>query len=357
MESLLSTLKRLLCWFSYHSDPVSATESCNLLQDLYSLVEEPPFPAAVSGFLLVSSKHEHLATSLVSPNELLNESESDSVLRDAVALTLSIIGGQSAREASTPELDESLRQTFDSLETEMGALSDSLDGNESGDDDASSATDATIQKQLSAIQLLMLHAKLCLDEGQPASAVRYLGWCRPQCKNLLRFVRVARGSSNNVRLEDVSIQVEDTTTMIFDSLAAAFLLLGIRRKAEDYSMMAALKLHLLDKDCPYSRIKVQELIDSVEQYDGHECYLHPIRSLIKSKALSTSADKLASQELAVGIGACSSASVDRSDKAACVNSVLSKSKNALACEYFGESILPTQCAQRLTFCFAPFHCR
>ena len=44
VESLISTLKRLLGWFTYHSDTVSATECFVLLQKVYSFVEQTEHP-------------------------------------------------------------------------------------------------------------------------------------------------------------------------------------------------------------------------------------------------------------------------------------------------------------------------
>ncbi|KAL7541613.1 hypothetical protein ACHAXR_011062 [Thalassiosira sp. AJA248-18] len=332
VESLLSTLKRLLCWFSCHSDPISATGCFILLQKVYSLVEQPlSFIGAISSFLSVSSKFEDLARTLTSHTLSHDHSCFSSELGlqcvvDAVDMTFGIIDKS---HITSPESESILCQLLASVEVEAEILSENTEDKEAISTDMFSETDRIIQKQSFVTTILMLLAKLSVDSGKAASAVKYLGWCRIQCKQLVRFLRSASRRLNHVFLDDMTVQVNDMLTMCYERLAIAFCQLGIRRKAEDHAMWAVMKQKTLDIDGQsFTQINMQHLIDSIERYGGHECFLHPIRSLMRVKALSTSADKMATQQILL-----ENVGLRLSDRRASINHILCHAKNILAYNY------------------------
>ena len=85
IESLISTLKRLLCRFSFHGDPISSSECLLSLHKLYSFLAQPQTVlGAVSDFLLVSAKFQDLAPILLS-NTILHELHEAKIMsRDGV---------------------------------------------------------------------------------------------------------------------------------------------------------------------------------------------------------------------------------------------------------------------------------
>jgi len=285
-------------------------------------------------FLSVSSKFEDLVTIVHDQfdYEVFLSSESiDSHFNSVLHLTSQIINESAARSAVTQELENMLRQTCESVDEEMEMESESTDDEDTADSAMFSKSDLMIQKQLFVATMLLLHAKLCLDAGQPASAVKYLGWCRIQCRKILRNLRSASCRSNSVSLDDIAIQVDNMLTMCYERLAVAFSLLGIRRKAEDHALMAVLKQKILNTDCQrLAQINIQDLIDLIERHDdAYIVPLDPIRSLMKVKALSTSDDRMVSQEILVEHDECA-IDFGLDDRTTRINRILCKSKNALA---------------------------
>jgi len=139
----------------------------------------------------------------------------------------------------------------------------------------------------------------------------------------LRSMRGHSSSSDGMILDDIAIQVDDMITSCYERLSVAFCLLGIRRKTEDNALLAALKQNavLIEN---FNRISIIELSNTIEHYSGNEPFLYYLRSLIKIKALSTSADKMSNLDVSVNnnVG-CKDNLVD----------VLSLSKNVLACKF------------------------
>ena len=336
VDSLLSTLKRLFCWFSCRSDSISATQCFILLQKVLSMWPQY-FADAVSCFLLASSKFEDLVTIFRNNTVFLCHSDSepfrelyselDPVLQSVVNCTLlaaQIIDKPTDSRASALEL-ETLSHISTELEEEIEDMSRSVN-DETIESDMSLNIDMMIQKQLATLTMLMLYAKLCLDSGQPMSAVQCLCSCRAQCKKFVTFLRFAsRHSGYPVGFDDIAIQVDDILTMCLERLAIAFCRCGIRRKAEDFALMAVMKQQSLTNYQSVSRIKMQDLIDLIERHKLEECFLHPIRSLMKIAALSSSADKLASQHVVIE-------EIEPSDQEACIYSILCKAKNVLTCK-------------------------
>ena len=179
--------------------------------------------------------------------------------------------------------------------------------------------------------MLTLVANMYLNAGYPASAVKYLEWCRIQCRQYARYLRSASCHFNSVPLDDISIQVDCLLTKCYEEMAHAFCQLGLRRKAEDHAMLAVIKSKVLTAS-GFNQISMPDLIESVEIYDEQESFVRPIRSLMRVKALSTSTDKMESQDIvAENIGHVAIPQTE--NRIACVNRLLCESENLLACEY------------------------
>lgn len=251
VESLLSTLKRLLCWFSCHGDSVSATTCFILLHKAYSFTAQPQhLVEVVSTFLSVSSKFEDLVSTFVGNATLHGhrdamqflESELNPQLHSLVHHVVDWVDSADQKidtptgSAFTQAIENSLTQIADSVEKDMQVLSENPD--EEMNVDMRSGTDLMIQKQLVATSHLLLHAKLSLNSGQPATAAKYLAWCRIECKKFVGCLRFAIGCFNHVHYNDCAMQVDDMLTICLERLAVAFCLRGIRKKAEDYSVSA-----------------------------------------------------------------------------------------------------------------------
>ena len=82
--------------------------------------------------------------------------------------------------------------------------------------------------------------------------------------------------------------IDDIKAVCYEHSATAFCLLGIRRKAEDHALMAALKQRVIDSETRnLNQIKLRHLTYLLRSFVGHECFLHPIRLLIVVKLLTT----------------------------------------------------------------------
>ena len=123
-----------------------------------------------------------------------------------------------------------------------------------------------------------------------------LGWCPVQCREFVNCLRFALYCLNSLTLDDIVIQVDDMLTMCYERLASAYCILGIRRKAEDHALLppASLKAANLSSPTSFRQVEIQELIVLIDWQDGHECFLKPIRSIMKVKSQSTSPNMIAS---------------------------------------------------------------
>lgn len=335
MESLLSTMRRLLRWFVSRSDPLSAAKCLSLLQKVYSFMGQSKFVIdSASDFLSVSAKFEDLVTILSNNIDppIFVDSGSDGLQTDSVMRCLTITFQQlcgSSFGSTSAELQTLLCQSSARCDAKIETTSHSTDNIEDPDFNLVSEPNMMLQKRLATTLMLMLHAKLCIDAGQPTTAVKYLEWCRVQCRDLVNFLRSLRCHLNNLILDDIAIQVDDLLTTCYERLAAAFCLLGIRRKTEDYALLAVMRLKVLSAKT-FGQIHIQDLIDSLDQYDGYECFLHHIRSLMKAKSLSTPPEKFSSRQVLIEKMRWMK-DLD-SDDAFQVNRILSKPKNLLTCE-------------------------
>ena len=326
VESLTSTLNRLLRWFTYHSDPILASECYILLEKISNsfLLKEQSESKIVDvalRFLLVSSKFDDMVTLFYKHCEGKEMLSSDDGENDVIRHCLGLISCMTDDEPFSLTiacyLEESLRQACECTEVEMEADMET-------EDEGLICMDI-IKKRLAVTTILMLYSKLCIDTGRTNSAVKFLNWCRTTCRELMRCLHSMRShsSSDGLTLDDIAVQIDDIITSCYERLAVAFCLLGIRRKAEDNALLAALKQNVVLIE-NFNRISIIELSDTIEQYGGREPFLYPLRSLMKIKSLSTSADKMSALVVSVNndVG-CKSNLVD----------VLSSSKNVLACKF------------------------
>jgi len=244
-------------------------------------------------------------------------------------LTSRIIDESTDRSETPLDVEESLRQACTTIESETLELISDMDGEES-------VQSCMVHKRLIVTTMLMLHSKWCINSGRAASAVKYLSWCRTQCREFARYLRSASCHPDSLSLDDIAIQVDGMLTMCYEQLATAFYLLGIRRKAEDHALLAVLKQKVLYTE-NFNRIMMQELIDLIERHTGEEPILYPTRTLMKVKAISTSVDKMSTQE--ISIECVENCNFDMDESTLRLNHSLCKSKNVLACELLHSVIL------------------
>ncbi|KAL3766413.1 hypothetical protein ACHAW5_008650 [Stephanodiscus triporus] len=343
-ESLLFTLKRLMLWFMYHGDQISAAGCFILLQKAYSfLVQSDHLLDAVVDFVSISSKFEDLvivccdhldpkAFSSSESNDLLEE-----MIQRCLTLTSQIVGDSSVICSTTPELRRLLCRLCTCLDAEVGAKSESSNEAKMIDSVMVAQINLGIRRRLLVTAMLMLHAKLLLHT-QPSTAVEYLGLCRAQCREFVRCLRLSRCCLNSMTFDDTAIQIDDMLTMCYERFASAFCLLGIRRKAEDHALLPVLKQQILSSSS-FRQVEMQDLIELIDRYDGHECFLHLIRSLMKVKSLSSSPDTIASHHIVIkNIGSTLDFSSD--DDSLRLNHIICKSKNVLACEFCHRLYMP-----------------
>lgn len=344
VESLLFTLKRLMLWFTYHGDQISATGCFILLQKAYSfLVQSDYLLDAVVDLLSISSKFEDLVivcSDHVDP-KAFSSSESNDLLEEMIqrclTLTSQIVGNSSVICSTTPELRDLFCRLCTCLDAEIGAKSENTNDAKMIDSVMVAQMNLGIRRRSLVTAMLMLHAKLLLHI-QPSTAVEYLGWCRVQCREFVKCLRLSRCCFNGMTLDDTAIQIDDMLTMCYERLASAFCLLGIRRKAEDHALLPVLKQQILSSNS-FRQVEMQDLIELIDRHDGHECFLHLIRSLMKVKSLSSSPDTIASHHIVIkNIG--STLDFGSDDDSLRLNHIICKSKNVLACEFCHHLFMP-----------------
>lgn len=135
--------------------------------------------------------------------------------------------------------------------------------------------------------------------------------------------------------------IDDIKAVCYEHSATAFCLLGIRRKAEDHALMAALKQRVIDSETRnLNQIKLRHLTYLLRSFVGHECFLHPIRLLIVVKLLTTPADKIESEPIDTKDFSLDKEEFDLQNdqcswgRAASIHQLLSKCKMALIRESF-----------------------
>lgn len=323
-------MKRLLRWFLSRSDPTSSADCFSLLQKVYSfeVLPNPPLDS-LSDLFLVSAKFDDLVPIFrrhFDPQILLDSEHSqiDSVIKK---LMISLHTPFESSGMKTPDDMQTLLCNSDACE---GSTYLTMDKRDDFDSTLGSETNLMLQKQMLVTSMLMLHAKLHIGAGRPSTAVNYLNLCRANCRDMLNCLRSARCRVNSLILDDIAIQVDDILTSCYERSAVAFYLQGIRRKAEDFALMSAMRIKVLNIK-KFGQVNMQDLMDSFERNDGQECILYFIRSLMKVKFLSTPPDTIISQRLIERVDWIDGSDTD--DEAFYVNRLLTKSKNVLACKW------------------------
>ena len=339
VESLISTLKRLMRWFMYHGDQISAARCFVSLQKATPFSNQSDITLdLVIDLLSVSSKFEdltiafrgHLVDSAYATTKM-NDTYQEMTQR-CLALTSHIVGCKSSVVSSTAaELRELLRKLCEFLDASTEDNGEIIDDAKTADSDMTTQMNLAIQRRIFVTTMLMLHAKLCVDVGKPSVAIEFLVWCRTQCKQLVTCLRLARSFLNSSTFDDIASQVDDMLTMCYERLASAFSLLGIRRKAEDHALLSMLKQQLVSSNS-FGQIELQDLFDLIDCHNGHECLLHLIRSIMKIKCQSSSQDTLASQDITMK-SIVSTTILCSVDDSLLLNRMLCKSKNAVTCEF------------------------
>jgi hypothetical protein len=330
VESLLTTMTRLLRWFICRNDPTSSAECLNLLQKVYSFgVKSTYFLGSPSDLVSVSAKFEDLVPIFCSHSDTQAYPGSEHCQIDSVmkCLTISLQNLPELSPASTSADIQALLSSPGACDEITLQLMDEEIVFESS---LSSEMHPAIQKRMLVTTMSMLRAKLHINAGRPTIAAKYLEWCRAHCRDLLNSLRSARSRVNHLILDDIAIQVDDMLTLCYERLAVANYLQGIRRKAEDFALLAVMKLRILNID-KFGQVNTNDLMDSFERHDGHECILYLIRSLMKMKTLSTSPGRVTFQEILIE-GMEWMRDIDSDDEAFCINRLLTKSKNVLACK-------------------------
>ena len=350
LDSLLATLKRLLHWFSNRGDRVSAAQAFAGLQTIRELTSKPQSALdSVSDFFTVASKFEDLSSVFAANStfptdlDILRQLQRDDTgafdeLFEALVkwtdVSLQIIKTGSSSVDST-DLILFVDRVFLLVSRQYEGTHHSS-SDESSEDDSNLSYDTDqlhLQLQLIAITLLMLHAKLCLDNGRARSSIIYLLSCRSRCIDCAKYLRSCRFLSRS----DNAMQLDDMQSSSYERLAIAYSLLGIRRKAEDHSLMAVMKQKVLPAEQCQSVTKVvmQELLRCIEAQEGWHSLLYPLRTLMTTKARSSSKDKLAKLEVQMKSTISSVAQDENSNTK--TNRVVSMANNAIACKYLHDS--------------------
>ena len=317
----------------YHGDQISAARCFVSLQKATPFSNQSDITLdLVIDLLSVSSKFEdltkvfrgHLVDSAYATTKM-NDTYQEMTQR-CLALTSHIVGCKSSVVSSNAaELRELLRKLCEFLDASTEDNGEIIDDAKTADSDMTTQMNLAIQRRIFVTTMLMLHAKLCVDVGNPSVAIEFLVWCRAQCKQLVTCLRLARSFLNSSTFDDIASQVDDMLTMCYERLASAFSLLGIRRKAEDHALLSMLKQQLVSSNS-FGQIELQDLFDLIDCHNGLECLL------MKIKCQSSSQDTLASQDITMK-SIVSTTILCSVDDSLLLNRMLCKSKNAVTCEF------------------------
>jgi hypothetical protein len=99
--------------------------------------------------------------------------------------------------------------------------------------------------------------------GKPLTALQFLCSCRQECKKKLLLLRTV-AKCHDILMDGALEQSDDLQSICYVDMAVAFASMGVRRKAEDYAILAVLKRRILHphKCQRVSQVNVQELVDS-----------------------------------------------------------------------------------------------
>lgn len=297
VQSLLLTLEKLLYRFCLLGDPMSSSESFSLLQQVCSsLPLLQKIINSISAFVLAFPRLE-LSVPLLNNNShflrnvkaisLDDKDETDlDLIRCATAATSSLLRAVSNKSLEVEPLLE-LSKYVEKMEKVT------MRGTAETDE-----VIIVIQMQALVARSFFLLSKVCLAMGKPLTALQFLWSCRQECKKQLSTIRSV-GKCHNVCLEGTLEQNDDLMSMCYEEMAASFHSLGIRRKAEDYAVLAVLKRRILrSDDCQrVSEVGFQELVDLGFDLDGLDGALHSVRTFLRMKFYSSSPDKMTHESL------------------------------------------------------------
>ena len=314
---------------------------------------------AVSDFIAIASKFEDLSPILLNNSIFHGSSEAESMLSEGVR---DLFGHSTL---SQPQLDLAVSHVLDSISNISRAVSDEcieLDSvcqsikslqlisdivelgsqiifdnteNEQKDSSTNCGKIVSFTQMQSLVALsLMLNAKILITNNKPANAIQFLISCRCESRKLIKLIRFASSHIKNVLLDDMAIQADNMIVMCYERMAAAFSLLGIRRKAEDCAFSAVLKQKILNTDQPMiSRISLHDLNMLIEHHGDFAGFLTSIRSLIKVKALSMSPDQIALVPILQSNMTCAT-DLDFGDgNTQCINKVVGVARTILTCKF------------------------
>ncbi len=333
VQSLMITLQRLLYRFGQLGDTMASFRSFSLLQQVCSSFSQPlRTMTSISAFVLASSMLEHSIphfinnthfrqnTGVISVNSEENDVDSDLIQCASEALmsyfhlyeNKSI---QSFQEGPVLELSSFVSEQVERLSRE--------------DVDTGEVMQVA-QLQTIIGRLYFLLSKLCLALGKPLTALQFLCSCRQECKKELDLLRTM-GKCYDIPLEISLEQNNDLQAMCYNEMSAAFASIGIRRKAEDYAVLAGLKRRILhSNECQrVSQVHVQDLVDLGCDLDGLDDVLQTVRTILKAKFLSSSPDKMTLESLELKSSLLSKM---ESSSAAHIHQFVCRSKTLLSCE-------------------------
>ena len=300
-------MKRLLCRFGLHGDPISSSQCLICLQKIYTLDDQTHHVFdSVSDFLWISSKFHDLAAVLLR-NCMFNSTQEakdafgaeaqqlPDELMDLVSDCIVKLVGDISEQLPTQAADiHNMEQSLQHISEFMDAYSKSTESKEGADefdyDVVCARSEAVVQIQSFVITSLMLRSKMFINAGQPERSIKCLNSCRTECKRMISLLRLASNRLQNA--EDHVIRVDDILCMCLERLSLAFSSLGLRRKAEDNAMLALMKQKLMSIESPsINKITFQELIGITESLGGMYNILPSVRTLIIIKSLSLSPDR------------------------------------------------------------------
>jgi len=300
VQSLLITLERLLYRFCLLGDTMASAKSFSLLQQVCSLLSQPLRTiSSISAYVLASSKLEHSVPLFINNAHFRqnidaisiheeDDADSDLMRRASEALSslLQVYDNKSCHTFDEGPVLELSRYVLEQVER---VTTEDVDTDE---------VMIIVQMQTIVGRLYLLLSKMCLAIGKPLTSLQYLCSCRQECKKQMSLLR-AIGKCHDIPLESSLEQNDDLQAMCYEEMSAAFASVGIRRKAEDYAVLAVLKRRILhSNECQrVSQVNVQELVDLGCDLDGLDGALQSVRTILKMKFLSSSPDKMALESL------------------------------------------------------------
>lgn len=348
-QSLVTSIKRLLCRFNRYRDPISSTHCFVLLQQFYAAMDEPSSVIeSLADLVLISTNFETLSDVFIQKSSTFDFNEKEEMIEEGIrniidkqsfphfkGLTPEVLLS-SIKQIITPREDRRSALILENVTSENALNSDTsyIKEEECFEDEFNAMSDCTLVASLVQLQslfssALMVRAQDLVDLNKPSAAVRLLRHCRGEFRKLMKLLRFASRRIKNVLLDDLALHTDDMVAVTFERMAVAFNSLGIRRKAEDCAIAAALKNKLfVYEQSMVSRISLKTMMDLIGKYKHVEGFMPLIRSLVKIKASSLSPDKIESDVILQN----GSLYTFTDDKIQCTNEIVGNAKTCLTCE-------------------------